>query len=158
MFELVAIRLIAIAAVALAAFSGGWYVNGVRWENTVLELKDTQAKLLASANEAARAREQDLQATADKLKETKDAQIRTINARLAATLVELRERPARPASVAEAAPVADAPAPATGGTGAFLYREDAEFLAREAARADEIRAALIQCNAQYEEVTRDGRR
>jgi hypothetical protein len=158
MFELVAIRLIAIAAVALAAFSGGWYVNGVRWENTVLELKDTQAKLLASANEAARAREQDLQATADKLKETKDAQIRTINARLAATLVELRNRPARPAAIPDTTQAAVAQPPATGGTGAFLYREDAEFLAREAARADEIRAALQQCTAQYEEVTRDGRR
>ena len=158
MLELVAIRLIAVAAVLLAAFSGGWYVNGVRWESTVLEMKDAQAKLLASANEAARAREQDMQATADKLKESKDAQIRTINARLNATLVELRSRPARPDPVADTAQAADTPAPATGGTGAFLYREDAEFLAREAARADEIRAALIQCNAQYEEVTRDGRR
>lgn len=157
MLELVAARLIPYIAVALVAFGGGWYFNGLRWENVVLEMKETQSKLLASANAAARTREQGLQAAADKLRETKDAEIRTVNARLAATLAELRSRPSRPAPDATGQG-SEAQPPASGGTGAQLYREDAEFLAREAARADEIRAALQQCTALYDEVTGDGRR
>lgn len=159
MLELVATRLIPYIAVALVAFGGGWYFNGLRWENIVLEVKETQAALLASANDAARAREGQLQDAATKLRETKDAQIRAVNARLAATLVELRERPARPVEPVSAPSAGPAPEPpACRGTGAQLYREDAEFLAREAARADEIRAALQQCTAQYDEVTGNGRR
>jgi hypothetical protein len=38
------------------------------------------------------------------------------------------------------------------GTGAELYREDSEFLIGEAARADQIRAALRTCTAQYHAV------
>lgn len=156
MLELLVLRALPYLAAALVAFGGGWYFNGLRWESTVHEIKTTQAKMLAKAVEDAHTRERDMQAAADKLRETKDAQIRTINARLAATLVELRDRPARPAYTLDTG--SGLKPPAIGGTGAFLYREDAEFLAREAARADEIRAALQQCTAQYDEVTRDGRR
>lgn len=39
-----------------------------------------------------------------------------------------------------------------GATGAELYREDSRFLVGEAARADEIRLALMTCHAQYNAV------
>lgn len=146
MFELVPARLMAILALLLAAFAAGWYVNGSR-------LEAAQTRRLAIEGAKAIARERELQAAADKLKEAKDAEIRSINARLSAALVELRSRPPRPTGE-----TASAPATAQGCTGAQLYREDGEFLAREAARADEIRAAYRQCAAQYDEVTGNGRR
>jgi hypothetical protein len=62
----------------------------------------------------------------------------------------LLNRPARPAAV----PGAAATAPAGQGqrfcTGRELYRDDGEFLRREAQRADTLRLALKQCYAQYD--------
>jgi hypothetical protein len=49
-------------------------------------------------------------------------------------------------STAEARPAA------AGCTGKELYRPDGEFLAGEAARADETRVLLKQCREQYETV------
>jgi len=60
----------------------------------------------------------------------------------------LRNRPERPAVPASAASSAAATAP--GCTGAELYKPDGEFLVREAARADAIRIAMIQCQAAYD--------
>lgn len=67
-------------------------------------------------------------------------------------LGSLQARPARPPETADSGRSA-ATNGATGfGTGAQLYREDAEFLAREAARADQIRLALSACTTQYRTV------
>lgn len=64
-------------------------------------------------------------------------EVRAINARLADALERLRQRPAR------------MPEPARetckGATGAELSGDDAGFLVREAARADELREALRAC-------------
>jgi hypothetical protein len=43
---------------------------------------------------------------------------------------------------------------ATGCTGEKLYRPDGEFLAREAARGDELRILLKQCRDQYEAISK----
>lgn len=61
-----------------------------------------------------------------------------------------RSRPVPPAAGADT--TAPRPVPGTDrlGTGAELYREDAEFLAGEAARADQIRLALVTCRTQYQ--------
>ena len=82
------------------------------------------------------------QAAADKIEKDKNDQINAINSRLANALVELRNRPSRPKSEATNA--------ATCGTGLSLYAEDAEFLIREAARADQIRTGLQACYEQYD--------
>ena len=80
------------------------------------------------------------QAAADQIRKEKDVQIAAINNSLADALIKLRERPSR--------------AQGTGNgqscTGESLPAEDAEFLIREAARADKIRAGLQACYDQYD--------
>lgn len=61
----------------------------------------------------------------------KDAKIDSINRQLADTIKRLQQRPVRP-NVVTVTEVRESC------TGAQLYREDGEFLAREAARADRI--------------------
>jgi hypothetical protein len=110
-----------------------------------------QAEAHAMALEAARNKEQALQASADLLRKDKDREIRDLNARAAALVSSLRQRPERPAPEARPVPSTASTGPAVPVcTGAELPRPDAEFLAREAARADELRASLRQCLAQYQ--------
>jgi len=45
--------------------------------------------------------------------------------------------------------------PADGCTGASLFRPDAEFLVREASRADQLRIALKSCLAAYNQTRRE---
>lgn len=67
-----------------------------------------------------------------------------VNTKLASTIEWLRNRPDRPAPGAVPSTTSSGQ---PGATGAELYRPDAEFLAREASRADRLRAALQQCYA-----------
>ena len=80
------------------------------------------------------------QQAADAIRKDKDAQIASINNQLLDAISELRKRPNR----------AQASSNGQGGTGAALSAEDAEFLEREAARADIIRAGLDACYRQYD--------
>lgn len=106
-------------------------------------------KKLLQASELAREREQVMMASADKLRKDKDAQIASLNTRLGAALSSLSERPQRTPSASKDTP---ASCNCSGATGANLSREDAEFLVREAARADKLRSALDQCYKQYDSV------
>ncbi len=70
--------------------------------------------------------------------------------RLSRALLErLSQRDTRPATDTGQAGSAQAGHPPDRGTGAQLYREDSEFLIREAARADRLRLAYGTCVAQY---------
>jgi hypothetical protein len=80
------------------------------------------------------------QEAADQIRKEKDAKITSINAQLLDAISELRSRPSRAQNAANG----------SCGTGATLSAEDAEFLTREAARADTIRAGLDACYKQYE--------
>ena len=107
----------------------------------------------AAAQAAAREKEQALQASADQLRQEKDREIRNLNARAVALSNSLRDRPTRPSP--ESSPVSSTasvgcPVPVCTGTG--LSKEDAGFLAGEAARGDELRTLLKQCHAQYEAI------
>lgn len=105
----------------------------------------------AAAQAAAREKEQALQAGADQLRQEKDREIRNLNARATALSNSLRDRSERPTAEASAVPSTTSNGPvATGCTGKELYRPDGEFLAREAARGDELRILLKQCRDQYE--------
>jgi len=107
----------------------------------------------AAAQAAAREKEQALQAKANKLRQEKDREIRNLNARASALANSLRERPARAATQSgDVSHSADTGSTAQSCTGAGLAREDAEFLAREAARGNETRALLKQCRDQYDTV------
>lgn len=96
--------------------------------------------------------ERQLDASNDLLKENKEnsekyAQtLRDDNARLQLTIDSLRKRPQRPTT---SQAVSDSPSCETTGTGAGLYREDAEFLIGEAARASAVVAERDYYYAAY---------
>lgn len=107
----------------------------------------------AAAQAAAREKERSLQHKADRLRQEKDREIKNLNARATALANSLRERPARATTQSSAVPDAAGARPAAQScTGAGLAREDAEFLAGEAARGNETRALLRQCREQYDTV------
>lgn len=109
---------------------------------------DVQVKFNAYKMEQqkqARIKEQEHQAATDQIRKEKDAEIVAINSKLVDAISELRKRPARPAQVTNNG---------QSGTGATLYAEDAEFLIREAARADVIRTALNACYLQYDAIAK----
>jgi len=112
-----------------------------------------QAEAHAMAMEAARNKEQAMQASADQLRKEKDREIRDLNSRATALANSLRVRPERSApQTSTVSSATEARPTAAGCTGKELYRPDGEFLAREAARADEARLLLKQCREQYESV------
>ena len=144
--QLTCIKLGAAVAALLVAFTSGWIINGWRWNYTALKLAAAQTQARIDAEHKSRQQELALQAAADTARNAKDAEITIIRSQLDAALVGLRERPLRGADVPGAA---GACPPATG---AQLSREDAEFLAREAARADAVVADLNACHATYDAV------
>jgi hypothetical protein len=117
-----------IAMVSVVLFCGG-FVNGCSYQQS-------------KAEKAVRDKEHQYQADADKIRKDKDAQIQAINDQLVNAIGELRKRPSRTAEAYNGQ--------SCNGTG--LYAEDAEFLIREASRADTIRVALDSCYKQYDSI------
>jgi hypothetical protein len=114
-----------------------------------------QEAAYAQAQAEARTKEQELQANADAIRQEKDREIRNLNARTTALTNSLRDRTERPTTEASTLPSTTTNgSTATGCTGKELYRPDGEFLAREAARADELRFLLKQCRDQYETLSK----
>lgn len=114
-----------------------------------------QEAAYAQAQAEARTKEQELQANADAIRQEKDREIRNLNARTTALTNSLRDRSERPTTETSTLPSTTTNgSTATGCTGKELYRPDGEFLAREAARADELRFLLKQCRDQYEALTK----
>lgn len=139
------------------AFSAGYWRGDSAGQATVQQQWDQervkQATEYAAAQAAAREKEQELQRSADLLRKEKDREIRDLSARASALTNSLRDRQARAATQSSDVPgAASAGSAASSCTGAGLSREDAQFLAGEAARADELRVALKQCIAQYQAV------
>ena len=142
-----------LAVVAALGFAGWYGYNWVfdrgadsiqrKWDSVEKERAEAVAKATTDALNATK----DLQANAEKERGVKDAQIAALNRNNAALLVELSKRPSRDGSGnLPRDPVTGA---ATGATGANLYRQDGEFLAREASRADKLRIDLIECQRRY---------
>lgn len=113
--------------------------------------KTAQYAQYAKAMEEAVEKQQQLQLTADKLRQEKDRETRDLVARNTALANSLRDRQSRTAADSSAVSGAASVGP-TACTGKELYREDGEFLVRLAREADEIRAALKQCYAQYQAI------
>jgi hypothetical protein len=144
------------AALAVAAAGAGGLYKGHElgmaevqqaWDKEKAE----QYAAYAAAQDVARQKEQALQAGADQLRQEKYREIRNLNARATALTNSLRDRPSRTTTVASAvSDTANAGCAPTSCTGAGLSKEDGEFLAGEAARADQLRTLLKQCHAQYE--------
>lgn len=138
-------KLIAIAATSVAIFLSGWFINGWRWEAKYVALEKSYAEAMVKAQQEARRKELELIAKAEQQERVKNETIDNIRTQLDRALIELRKRPSR-VSVPGAAPSQK------GATGAELYAQDAEFLIREAARADRLAAELKYCQDSYESV------
>jgi hypothetical protein len=118
------------ALVAISLFCGG-FVNGCSYQQS-------------KAEKTIRDKEHQYQSDADQIRKDKDAQIKVINNQLVDAISELRKRPSRTENASNGQSC----------NGASLFAEDAEFLVREAARADQIRVALEACYKQYDAVSK----
>ena len=123
--------------VALFVFVGG-IMAGYDYEHRRFEAFKVAIEQETHKKEAER------QAATDLIRKAKDDQIRNINAKLFDAINELRKRPNR----------TEATSNGQSGTGATLFAEDAIFLRREAARADEIRTGLDACYKQYDAISK----
>jgi hypothetical protein len=133
-------KVLTILGTTVLIFGTGWTINGWRLEARVASLKASHAQALAKAQEAARSREKTLYEDFDKIRKNKDAKIKDIDARLAAALDSLRNRPDR---------LPQTPTSCAGTTGKELSRPDAEFLERFAADAQKLQSELNSCISQY---------
>ena len=93
---------------------------------------------------ATRVKEQRTQTQADEIRKVKDAQIRDINSKLVYAISQLRSRSNSPTKTINGQDC----------NGATLSAPDAEFLVREASRADQIRVGLEACYKQYDAVAK----
>lgn len=113
---------------------------------TTSDLNKKHDKALALAAKEAQKASNDLQDKANKDRNTKDEKIRTLSTKLDTALSRLQHRPSRPKDLPNDTPVIQAC------TARELYREDGEFLAREAARAESILIERDYYYNAYEEV------
>ena len=90
-----------------------------------------------------REKETQYQSQAAEIRKAKDAQINSINNQLVDAISQLRKRNSRTDNTSVGQTI-------SGCNGSQLYAEDAEFLIREAARADTIKAGLEACYKQYD--------
>lgn len=140
-----AIRLVALVAGFAVASVGGWVVRGWLADRDLAALTADIERNRAEAFKAGREIERNQQEVVNHALRTQNDSLAGIAAGLRADLERLRQRPERPAAAAGVSAAAQPACP--GATGAELFRSDAEFLAREAARADDIRAGLVACYA-----------
>jgi hypothetical protein len=119
-----------------------------QWDKERAEQQAAYAKAQAEARE----KEQLLQQQADTLRKEKDVEIQNLTAHAASLSNSLRDRQSRATKASAMSSTANAGCPTVICSGAELPREDAEFLAREAARADQARILLKQCYDQYQTI------
>lgn len=115
-----------IAVVSVVLFCGG-FVNGCSYQQS-------------KAEKTVRDKEHQYQADADKIRTDKDAQLKVINSQLLDAIGQLRSRSSNATKTVNGQDC----------NGAALSAPDADFLIREAARADEIRVGLQACYKQYD--------
>ena len=116
------------AVIAITLFCGG-FVNGCSYQQS-------------KAEKTIRDKEHQYQSDADQIRIQKDAQIKVINTQLVDAISSLRSRSS---SATKTITGQDC-------NGSTLSAPDAEFLIREAARADEIRVGLQACYKQYDSI------
>ena len=151
------IRAITALLVAAILAIAGWAIHesGLAAGQAEIQAKWDQQRITdAAANVQAamqaRAREQALQSTADKIRQEKTREIADLNRRHAALVDSLRHRPDRPADYLPATAQAAGTRPAAGCGADQLFRQDAAVALGIARDADLVRIALRQCHAQYQ--------
>lgn len=125
----VKMNLYAILAIVGAILFFGGFVNGCSYQQS-------------KAERTIRDKEHQYQSDADKIRTDKDAQLKVINNQLVNAVIQLRSRSSNATKTINGQDC----------NGATLSAPDAEFLVREAARADEIRVGLQACYKQYDAI------
>ena len=146
--ELLAAKVAFAATVILVAVLFGVWLERQAAERQIAKLKEEDATAQLEAIEVAVEAERQMQKEVNDALEKQSRQNRNIAANLARELDGMRKRAERAERVSESAGAACA-----GADGRELSRPDAEFLAREAARAEEQRAALEACYRFVDAVT-----
>ena len=139
--------LVAVIAAAGAGYFQGSEHGQAKIQNLWDKEKAAQYAEYAKGQEAARKKEQELQANADRLRQEKDREIRDLNARATALNNSLQHRPTR---TSEAGSLPNSSKSCSGASGKELARGDAEFLVWYATEAARLQADLNQCIRQYE--------
>lgn len=139
-----------IVAIVMAYGVGHWQGDDAGQAKIQSQWDKEKAKQMAeyaAAQDAARAKEQSLQANADKLREDKNRELAKLSDTNRTLLNSLRNRP----SSSETSSLSSTASSGQGGcSGKNLYRESAEDIVKLATDADELRIALKQCYAQYD--------
>lgn len=141
MYKFIAIAVIWLLSIIIPSWFS--YGAGVDKEATkFLKYRQEQQALVLAQEEEHKTK------LTKQLKDKEDA-IKSINKRHAAIVSGLRQRTERPITITTVKEVSSASVcTGTGSTGEQLYREDAEFLIGEAAKADILREALKTCRSQ----------
>jgi nitrogen fixation/metabolism regulation signal transduction histidine kinase len=144
------VKIILVLALAFGAYV--WYKAEVKITvNEAVAAIEVQAtKENFKLKERALNTQVALQESFNNIQKDKDAKIKTLNARVASLTRSLQERPNRPepSGVPNSTGIEESK---PGATGAQLYRQDGEFLAGEATRAELIKEELIGCYKAYDE-------
>lgn len=127
-------------------------LNGFYWNAHGANAEDTRwkARIHAEnlkATQEARAKEQMWQGVVNETAKNYEIKLAGVRRNLDTALNGLRDRPERAAAGGQAAGTGQSCA-----TGTSLCRQDSEFLVREAARADTLRAGLEACYAYIDTV------
>jgi hypothetical protein len=159
-------KILAAAGIAIAISHVGvaWYAHSKGTQSGMSQVQtlwdaERAATQAAQAEELMKAaqKERALQALIAKQRKEHQREADRLSVLYMSALDRLSDRPDRPhtdsGSVPEDARVGTVPA--DGCTGAELFRPDAEFLVREASRADQLRLALQACIGAYDAAKRE---
>jgi len=134
----------------LLVLLGAFVLNGFYWNahgsnaehaRMVAKLESERAQALKKARDI----EIQWQERVNEVTKKQAEKLAEVQHHLDVAIISLRDRPKRPATLPDTPRVECA-----GASGRELSREDAEFLAREAARADTIRAGLEACYTAFD--------
>ena len=141
MYKIVAVVVIWLLSIIIPSWLS--YGAGVDKEATkFLKYRQQQQALVLQQEEEHKAK------LTEQLKDKEDA-IKSINKRHAAIVSGLRQRTERPITLTFSTETSGSSVcTGAGSTGEQLYRQDAEFLIGEAAKADILREALKTCRIQ----------
>lgn len=146
--EKLAVKIAFVLTVLIVAMLTGVWLERQVAERKIAKLKEEYATAQLEAIEVAVAAERQMQKEVNDALEKQSRQNRNIASNLARELDGMRKRAERAERMSE-----DSRAACAGADGRELSREDAGFLAREAARAEEQRAALEACYRFVDAVT-----
>lgn len=120
-----------------------WNAHGSNAEHArmVAKLESERAQALQKARDTETQWQEEVNEVTTKQAE----KLAEVQHHLDVAIISLRDRPKRSATLPDTPRVE-----CSGATGRELSREDAEFLVREAARADTLRAGLEACYAAYD--------